>query len=196
MTALAHPGIHDILAAACAQAAAAPAAAPPNTFWMAAGIILLALGIVLGVLELFVPTGGLLALATATCLVGSIASFFAYSTVWGFAALALYTAGSPIALVLGLKLWTRTPIARSMVLGGVEADGELEGAPTRTPHDAPRADLQGAQGVAVTPMRPVGFVRIGAERIEAVAEMGMIEAGDAVEVVEASAARVVVRPRG
>ena len=48
----------------------------------------------------------------------------------------------------------------------------------------------------MTPMRPVGFVRIGAERIEAVAEIGMIEAGAAVEVVEASAARVVVRPRG
>ena len=47
-----------------------------------------------------------------------------------------------------------------------------------------------------TPLRPVGFVRFGDRRIEAVAEHGMIEAGTAVTVAESGPARIVVRARG
>jgi membrane-bound ClpP family serine protease len=42
----------------------------------------------------------------------------------------------------------------------------------------------------------VGFARFGSERIEVVADLGMIEPGTEVVVTEASAARVAVRPRG
>lgn len=180
-----------------AQAASAPAGA--DIFWIAAGLILLALGIVLGVLELFLPTGGLLAIATATCFIGSIAAFFAASTTWGFAALALYAAGTPVALVLGLQVWKRSPIARSMVLGTSEEEGAEDDGTAASAAGADARAMQallGAHGVAVTPMRPVGFVRIGALRVEASAEMGMIESGTAVEVIEAGPARIVVRARG
>ena len=54
----------------------------------------------------------------------------------------------------------------------------------------------GEEGIAATPLRPVGFVRFGDRRIEAVAEHGMIEAGTAVTVAESGPARIVVRARG
>lgn len=163
---------------------AAPAA--EGTAWIAAGFVLLAAALVLGFLELFVPTGGVLAVATAACLLGSVVAFFMHGMLWGFAALLAYSAGAPFAVVLGFKLWSRTPIARRMVL----AEGEAPAAPG-TPDVA-----VGSEGVALTPLRPVGFVRIGTLRIEANAEMGLIEAGAGVVVSGTSGGRVTVRARG
>ena len=42
------------------------AAVGDSSVWIAAGFVLLAVAVVLGVLELFVPTGGVLAVATAS----------------------------------------------------------------------------------------------------------------------------------
>jgi membrane-bound serine protease (ClpP class) len=167
------------------------AASGDASAWVAAGFVLLAAAIVLGVIEIFVPTGGVLAVATATCLVASVVMFFMHGPLWGFASLLAYSAGAPFAVVLGFKLWSHSPIARRMVLGTHEpAEG------TAPASAAPGPVEVGAAGVALTPLRPVGFVRIGDLRIEAVAEMGMIEAGTAVEVTESGPARVAVRARG
>ncbi len=163
-----------------------------SSIWIAAGFVLLAVAVVLGVLELFVPTGGVLAVATASCLVASIIAFFMHGMLWGFAALLAYSAGAPFAVVFGFKLWTRTPIARRMVLGNSESDAD--GQVPSTPAIAPVAI--GTEGVALTPLRPIGFVRFGELRIEAAAEMGMIDIGAPVTVVESSGDRVVVRVRG
>jgi membrane-bound serine protease (ClpP class) len=61
---------------------------------------------------------------------------------------------------------------------------------------APGAVAVGTEGTAETTLRPVGMVRFGELRVESVAEMGMIEAGTAVTVVESTPLRVVVRARG
>ncbi len=173
-----------------AVVAGPPAAASSSSAWLAAGFILLAVGVAIAVLEMFVPSGGILAVAAATALIGSVACFFAYDTMAGATALALYAAGAPIAVVLGLKVWTHTPLAKSMVLGGVEGDNE-----GRAPElDTSRMHLVGKSGVAMTLMRPVGFVRMGEDRIEAQAETGMIEPGTRVTVIECDGPRVTVRP--
>jgi hypothetical protein len=101
-------------AAAEAAAAAAPteAAAASSSALIATGFVLLGVGAVLAFLELFVPTAGVLAVATAVCLVASVVAFFMHSVTWGFAALVAYSAGAPFAVVFGFKLWSRTPIAR------------------------------------------------------------------------------------
>lgn len=169
----------------------ADAAATDGSAWLVAGFVLLGATLALGVAELFVPTAGVLAVMTALAAVGSVACFFMHSPLWGFASLLAYSAGAPFAVVFGFKLWTRTPIARRMVLGTVEGD-EAEGPPPT----AAGPVAVGEEGVAATPLRPVGFVRFGERRIEAVAEHGMIEAGTAVTVSESAPARVVVRPRG
>lgn len=169
----------------------ADAAATDGSAWLVAGFVLLGATLALGVAELFVPTAGVLAVMTALAAVGSVACFFMHSPLWGFASLLAYSAGAPFAVVFGFKLWTRTPIARRMVLGTVEGD-EVEGPPPA----AAGPVAVGDEGVAATPLRPVGFVRFGERRIEAVAEHGMIEAGTAVTVSESAPARVVVRPRG
>ncbi len=180
---------------AASAAAPAEAAAASSSALIATGFVLLGVGAVLAFLELFVPTAGVLAVATAVCLVASVVAFFMHSVTWGFAALVAYAAGAPFAVVFGFKLWSRTPIARRMVLGDAHEPGpDAPAGPTaRATACAVKA---GDSGVALTALRPVGFARFGGERIEVVADLGMIEPGTEVVVTEAAAGRVAVRARG
>lgn len=166
----------------------ADAAAQGGQGWIVAGFALLAAALVIGFIELFVPTAGLLAVATGACAIASVVCFFMHSLTWGFAALLAYAAGAPVVVMIGLKLWTKSPVAQRMALGeGSEIRGDGGGGPSVA---------VGAEGTAETPLRPVGFIRVGELRLEASAELGMIEAGTPVTVVESSAAGVRVRARG
>lgn len=176
---------HASAIALLADAAAAPQG---GDGWIIGGFVLLAAALVVGFAELFVPTAGLLALVTGACAVGSVACFFMHGAAWGFAALLAYAAGAPVLVMVGLRVWTRSPLARRMALGeGSEIRGDVAAGP---------GAAVGEDGVAETPLRPVGFVRIGERRMEATAEFGMIEAGTRVTVVGASASGVRVRPHG
>ncbi|MFM8641355.1 MAG: hypothetical protein ACKOEP_00765 [Phycisphaerales bacterium] len=179
-----------------AQDAATPqAAAAQSSALIAAGFVLLAVALVMGFAELFVPTAGVLAVGTAVCLVASVVVFFMHSAVWGFAALLAYSAGAPFALVIGFKVWSRSPIARRLVLGGTADAGEEDGATAGGAAGAP-AVRPGDRGVALTGLRPVGFARLGESRIEVTAEFGLVDAGAEVEVTSVSGDRVTVRARG
>ena len=178
-----------------AQDPATPqAAAAQSSALLAAGFVLLAVALVMGFVELFVPTAGVLAVGTAVCLVASVVVFFMHSAVWGFAALLAYSAGAPFALVIGFKVWSRSPIARRMVLGG--SGDAAEGAAPAGNAAAATAVRPGDRGVALTGLRPVGFARIGGERIEVTAEFGLVDAGAEVEVTAVSGDRVTVRACG
>jgi membrane-bound serine protease (ClpP class) len=56
--------------------------------------------------------------------------------------------------------------------------------------------LVGAEGVAITPLRPAGTARIGDRRVDVVAEGALIASGEPVVVTLAEGARVVVRKKG
>ena len=55
-------------------------------------------------------------------------------------------------------------------------------------------DLVGASAVAETPLRPVGVVRVGDRRMQALSEHGIIDAGTTVIVTEALDNQLKVRP--
>lgn len=169
----------------------ADAAAQDGSGWIAAAFILLGAALAMGIAELFVPTAGVLAVVTGCCAVASVACFFMHGPLWGLASLLAYSAGAPFALVFGFKLWTKTPIARRMVLG--ENDGDSAAVAPTIRGDAPSV---GEDGFAETALRPVGWVRIGDRRVEATAELGMIDAGTAVTVTSTREGRVSVRARG
>jgi membrane-bound serine protease (ClpP class) len=58
---------------------------------------------------------------------------------------------------------------------------------------SPPVELVGSRGVASSPLRPAGTVRIEGEPYSVVTEGGFIEKGETVEVVEIQGARIVVR---
>ena len=154
-----------------------------NDMYLLWGFILAAVALALLLVELLVPSGGLLGLLCGVAAIGSIFAFFRFDTTFGIAASVVYAVGTPIVLVFVFKVWLHSPLARRMVLGG--EDEPL----TESPEDAQRASAEqrkdrlaqlrqliGAEGVTVTALRPVGFVTINGQRLDGMAETGIIEA--------------------
>jgi membrane-bound serine protease (ClpP class) len=165
------------------------------------GFILLGAAIVLGVLELFVPSGGLIAALAGVCVIGSITAFFMYDRMGGFVALSLYVILTPILLWALFKYWITSPLARNMILGGsdfaINAEEDPFAASERARQErlAELRALIGAEGTAVTPMRPIGVIKIEGRRIDAMAESGSIDAGTPIIVVDVYDNQIKVRPR-
>jgi membrane-bound ClpP family serine protease len=176
------------------------------------GLLLLAL--VLLVLEVFIPTGGLLGVLCGTSFVGSVVSMFLYSVTAGLLLLMGSAITAPF-LVLGLaRIWVRSPIAKRLAVGD---DGptrlfddagedlpehdrddpeavEAARAAARRSRQAALDALVGREGIADTDLRPAGFIRLDGRRLDAIAESSLIEAGTPVRVV--SAAEGILRVRG
>lgn len=170
---------------------------------LGAAIILFALGVVLVLLEVVIPSFGLLIVGAITC--------FAFS-IWG-----AYQPGHPVpaiamgilapivtivVLYLGLKYVPRTSWGRGLVLRHPSDEGAAP-SPTASESSALTADggtmgkemlpLVGAEGVAQSHLRPAGVALIGGRRVDVVAEGSMIAPGARIRIVAIEGNRVVVR---
>lgn len=146
------------------------------------GLGLLAASLLLMVAELFIPSAGLLAIGAGAAAISGIVVLFQYDTMWGFIGIGLVLVGAPTALTLGLKVWPYTPVGKKMLLGETtEEEIEAKRLAELQAREQRRA-LVGAEGEVVTPLRPVGVVRIAGQRFDALAETGIIEAGQRVRV--------------
>ncbi|HMN96168.1 MAG TPA: NfeD family protein [Phycisphaerales bacterium] len=171
-----------------------------HSWFILVGLFFFAAALLLFAMELFIPTGGILGILCIVAVVASIVSFFRHETVWGVAALMTYILLFPIAVFFGLRLWTHSPLARRMVLGGIQEETDDDGAmatseQARRERLAALTSLIGAEGITTTPLRPVGFVMIDGRRIDALAEGDVIDARTPVVVVEIVDNQVKVRPR-
>ncbi len=161
------------------------ATSSPDSTYLFVAIGLLVVGLVLFVLEFFIPSGGLLGLLTAVAMLGSIGSMFAFSASWGLIYAAVLLASAPFAIVQAIKVWSGSPLGRRAILSA-EADRVPRRDEDGEEIAAPRARAQldkGTLGVAVTVLRPVGFVEFDGVRADAVAESGFIAEGERVIVI-------------
>ena len=78
--------------------------------------LLLVIGIATAVIELFIPSGGLLGLISLASLVVSIALAFRQSAWAGLGFLAIAVVGVPSALAVALRWWPSTPMGRRLLL--------------------------------------------------------------------------------
>jgi membrane-bound serine protease (ClpP class) len=181
-----------------AQQAAADARDETYFIW---GCVLFGVAVVLLFLELLIPSGGLIGLLCGCAAIGSVVAFFQYETAWGLGVLAAYLILGPIALVFVFRLWINSPIAKIMILGGPtrdEADAEEAAAESEKQRRQRVAELRaliGAEGVTVTALRPVGTIRINDQRVDGMAESGVIEANTPVVVTDVYDNQIKVRPR-
>jgi membrane-bound serine protease (ClpP class) len=161
----------------------------PNIAW--ATLLLLA-GCALVVLEVFIPSGGIISILAAVAFVSSIVMAFQESATTGpatgfvFAAITVFAI--PTLLGLAFKYWPKTRMGKAF-LGDLPTEEEV------LPHDARRA-LIGRVGVARSKMLPSGTVEIDGQMIDAVTQGQAIEPGTYVVVAEVRANRVMVRPAG
>lgn len=161
-----------------AQSGAASAGNGGDETYLVWGVILLGVALVLLMMELFIPSGGLIGMMAGVAALGSIVSLFRYDTTWGIVATASYLILGPIVGVFVFRWWLHSPLAKRMILGGpdsLEEDSAMSDAHARQERLAQLRQLIGARGVTVTPLRPIGIVKIEGQRIDAMAESGVID---------------------
>lgn len=146
--------------------------------WMLAGCGLL-------VLEVFIPSGGILSFLAALALGASLYMAFSRDSTTGLAFVAVALFAVPIVIGLAFKVWPHTPMGRAFLGEQLTAD--------KVKVDDPRKALIGKVGVAKSKMLPSGAVVIDGQTIDAISQGMAIDPGQAVVVQEVRANRVVVR---
>ncbi len=156
------------------------------------GLGLLAAALLLVVIEVFVPSGGLIAFVAAGAAIAGVYCLFTVSVTWGVIGILCVVVLGPVAFGFALRVWPSTPIGRKMM--GEKTPEQLEAERLNELKERERlAILIGAEGVVLTDLRPVGTVQVGSERFEALAETAYIRAGTKVRVTVVESNQIKVR---
>ena len=143
-------------------------------------IALLAVGLVVMVLEVFVPSGGVLGFVSVAALLAAIATaFMELGPVAGMTVLAITVISVPAVLGLAFRWFPETPLGRRVLPAPPDVAEMLPDAP----HRRRTRDLIGQRGRAESDLLPWGSVAVAGDAWEAVSESGPISSGTAVEVV-------------
>lgn len=160
------------------------------------GFGLLGAALALGIIELFIPSGGIIAVTAGVVALAGVVAFWSVDWIWGVTSLIGSVVAGVALFQFAIKIMPYTSVGRGLILGdqsGEEAARRAEA--ERARHEAERA-LIGAGGIALTDLRPVGAVEIEGTRIEVLAEGGSIEAGTPVRVTHVEGNQVKVRAIG
>ncbi|MBN1489237.1 MAG: hypothetical protein JXA69_04910 [Phycisphaerae bacterium] len=151
--------------------------------------ILYALGVILLVAEIFLPSHGALSIVALGFLGWAVFQTFRFSESAGYVALVLLAIFLPAFTIVAVRTWHRTPIGRRISPANPVLTAEDTG---------PRPDLLqpfiGQVGTSLTPLRPVGECQFGDKKVECVAESGMIARGTPVRAVGIINMSLAVRP--
>jgi membrane-bound ClpP family serine protease len=156
------------------------------------GLGLIAASLLLIVVEVFVPSAGLISLTATGCAIAGVYCLFRVGTGWGITGLATLAILGPAFFSFAIKVWPHTPIGRKMLGERPAEELERERLESQRQRDALLA-MVGQEGVVLTDLRPVGMVQIGSKRYDALSEMGLIRAGTRVKVVVAEPSQLRVR---
>ena len=154
----------------------------------AALLLLIGLGLVM--LEVFVPSGGVIGFLSIVAVLAAISLAFYRGAWYGLSFLGAAVIAVPIVLATALRWWPNTPIGRRVLL---EAPTSEEVLPDNDQRRSLKA-LVGRIGEARSLMLPSGSVSIDGQIVDALSEGVAIEKGQWVQVVEVRGTRVVVRP--
>lgn len=153
-------------------------------------ILLLFVGLALAMMEVFIPSSGILGLLSFCSILAAVVLGFMHGPGAGFAILATAMFGLPAVVVLALKWWPSTPMGRRFLLDNLTSEQVLP--------DNPKLrglkELVGRVGVAKSKMLPCGAVTIDGRTIDAISEGVFIEPGRQICVIDVRGTQVVVRP--
>jgi membrane-bound serine protease (ClpP class) len=151
--------------------------------------VLIAIGVVLMVAELFIPTGGICFLLAAVFAIAGISlTFFYGDTTTGMIALIGVFVGAPIFLSALFYLWPK-PLWGKRLIPDPDDNATVAGMPANAALEV----LKGRIGKTVSALRPAGVVEFDGKRVDCVTEGMMIDAQQWVRCVDVRTARVVVR---
>ncbi len=152
-------------------------------------IVIFSAGLALAMLEVFIPSGGVLGFLSLSAVVVSIVLAFRHSPGTGFTFLGMAIVGLPAAFTTALHFFPRTRMGQRMILGAPSDDEVIS---EEDPRKVLRA-MVGKHGVTLSVMLPSGRVRIDDRLYDAMSEGLPIEAGEPVTVIDVRGGSLVVR---
>lgn len=153
-------------------------------------ILLLLFGLALIVLEVFVPSAGILGLLAALAVIAANTVAFMEGPVYGVAMLGFSAIVLPLVIAAALRWWPRSPIGRLVLIQRPANPDDV--LPESEEYRGLRS-LIGQYGVARSTMLPSGAVRIEGRIYDAISEGMAVDAGQRVKVVGVRTNRIVVR---
>jgi membrane-bound serine protease (ClpP class) len=177
-----------VLLSQAAPAAPSAAATGSNAMLLWA-VVLLGLAAALFVVEVFVPSGGVIGIVSAVCLVAGVVCMFGVDTTAGLITTIVALMAIPPAILGAMKVFPNTPIGQWLTLGNEDASPD----PAAIDTGSPPSLAVGDEGTAINDLRPVGHCRIRGQRIECIAVGPAIEPGQKVRVVSAEGFETRVR---
>ena len=158
-------------------------------------IILIIVGLVLVLLEVLIPSGGLISVLAGAVIIGGIVLGFKQSTATGSALLIVTFVCVPVLITLGLKFFPQTAVGRRMLLIPSRREATAGVTAPAGVSDVDFSSLKGKSGRTVTPLRPSGIAEIEGERYSVVALGEMIDQDVEIVVVKLEGNSVVVDDR-
>lgn len=141
-------------------------------------------GLVLFVLEVFLP-GWVAGSAATLCMVAAaITAFPAFGFKGGMLACILLMAGAMAFVAVWTRILPGTELGKTMILSQP---------PATDPALAALAKLHGREGKALTRLAPGGLVEIDGRRVDVVSDGGYIEPGEPIQVVKVAGRLITVR---
>jgi membrane-bound serine protease (ClpP class) len=157
-------------------------------WWLVFAIFLYLACAALLIAEVFVPSGGLISICALACLIGGAVIFFQYSTKAGWIGVIIALIMIPSVLIIAYRIFPKTRFGKSVTL--TPSERQLGDA---IPDTSQLKEMLGADGVVLTPLRPVGMCDFSGQRVECVAEGGYIDKDKKVKVIHVEATQLTVR---
>ena len=160
------------------------------------GLLLVLLGLLLLIAEVFIPSYGMLSVLSIVAFVVGITMIFRApeseggGTTAGLLTLIAMFILIPIITFLGLRLWPRTPMGKRLMLHEPTEDTSMASLPEYRELE----QLKGQIGKTVTPHRPSGVTLLQGRDVDTKTEGIFLEAGEWVRVIDVRAGQVTVRP--
>ena len=154
-------------------------------------VVIFFVGLVLLALEIFVIPGfGIVGFLGISCV---IISFFAAFGFKNFAVASHTVAYSLLGAIVSIILLTVYVLPKSSIFKWIRLDTVQKHDDGYSSHKDVSLDLINQTGIAHTTLRPVGTVMINEKIYEATTQGAFIEKGEAVEVIEATPMKIVVK---
>lgn len=157
-------------------------------------VLLLLAGLLLIATEVFIPSGGLIAVASSACIVFSV--LCAWQAWWParmglfYGYLVVLSIVIPSVLGMALKVWPHTPMGRRAILAGPR----LEDVTPFVEEELHLRKLIGRVGQTASVLNPAGIINLDGERLHCQSEGMIIEVRMPVQVIAVQAQRLIVRP--
>ena len=157
-------------------------------WWLVFAVFLYFACAALIIAEVFVPSGGLISICALACLTGGAVIFFRHSTTAGWVGVIIAIIMIPSVLVIAYKIFPKTRFGKSVTLTPPKRQqGDA------IPDTPELKELLGAEGLVLTPLRPVGMCDFSGQRVECVAESGYVDKDKKIKVIDVEGTQLTVR---